>query len=96
MNSSNEVRELEKLSKGLAPKSGCKICRVILIVAVILFISSLLLVAFTLGKSSKKEAEIPPHVSTADETNNRFQVLRNEVRNQLGSTTIIRSSRQTK
>lgn len=90
MKSSKEISELEKLSADLAPKTGCRICKVILIATLLLFISSVLLAVFAM-KKSRETTEIvnPPRVLTAEQTSERMRVLRAYIESQRGSSTII-------
>ena len=97
MKSSKDIRELEKLSAGLAPKTGCTVCRLIFIATVILFISSVLLALFTLGSShSNLQRMEPERVLTSDQSSARIQVLREYIESQRGSTTIIIGKSKTK
>lgn len=90
MKSSKEISELEKLSDNLAPKTGCRICKVILIATILLFISSVLLVLFTMNKSRNNvELMDPPHALTAQQSSERMRVLREYIESQRGSSTII-------
>lgn len=97
MKSTNETQPLGEMSALLAPKKGCKICKLVLIVAVILFISSVLLAAFTLGRSRTGAPELDaPRALTADQQNDRYRTLQDLVKNQQGSTTIIMGKATTK
>ena len=85
MKSSNDISELRKLSANLAPKSGCRACKLILIAAIILFISSLLLAAFELGKSHMGVQQIDkPRVLSAEQQTDRIRVLQEFIREQQG------------
>ena len=97
MKSSKDIRELEKLSSDLAPKTGCTVCKMILIATVILFVSSILLALFALGssRSNLKRME-PERVLTSSQSSARIQVLREYIESQRGSTTIIIGKSQTK
>jgi hypothetical protein len=97
MKSQSEIRELERLSAGLAPKSGCTICRLIFIATVILFISSVLLALFALGRSHMGAQQIDtPRVLSADQSSERIRVLREYIESQRGSTTLIIGKTNTK
>jgi hypothetical protein len=97
MKSSKDIRELEKLSAELAPKSGCTVCRLILIATVILFVSSVLLALFALGSArSNLERMEPERVLTPTQSSERIQVLREYIESQRGSTTLLIGKPQTK
>lgn len=97
MKSSKDIRELEKLSADLAPKSGCTVCKLILIATVILFVSSVLLALFALGNSrSNLQRMEPDRVLTSEQSSARIQVLREYIESQRGSTTIIIGKTKTK
>lgn len=90
MKSQSDIRDLEKLSAGLAPKNGCTVCRLILIATIILFVSSVLLAVFSLGSSRANLEKLEPaRVLTPEQSSERIKVLREYIESQRGSTTII-------
>lgn len=95
MNDSKELRELEKLSAGLAPKkAGCKMCRVILIASAILFIATLGLVLLE-SRNMPGAANVPaPRITNPADKSERIKALREYIRSKEGTTTsiIVKSS----
>ena len=75
MNDSKEMRELEKLSAGLAPKkTPCKMCRIILIATIILFVASLGLVILVKVNIPNATNNIrPSHIITPEEQSRQFK-----------------------
>ena len=88
MNDSKEMRELEKLSAGLAPKKGsCKMCKVIFIASIVLLVSTIALVALE-SRMSGIEAPTQRKSSPA-ELSSHIQDLRAYAKSKQGTTTSI-------
>ena len=89
MNDSKEMRELEKLSAGLAPKkSSCRICKVLVVASIVLFIATLALVFLESRKVSNNEVA-KQRASTPAELSARIQDLRAYAKLKQGTTTSI-------
>ena len=90
MKSPNEIRELKKLSDVLAPKSSCTICKLIFIVTVILFISSVGLALFTIKRPPTDTQQIDTaRMLTPEQSSRRIRVLQEYIESQRESTTLI-------
>ena len=89
MNDSKEMRELEKLSAGLAPKKrSCQICKVLVVASVVLFIATLALVLLESRKISDNEIG-KQRASTPAELSAHIQDLRAYAKLKQGTTTSI-------
>ena len=90
MNDSKEMRELEKLSAGLAPKkSSCQICKVVVVASIVLFIATLALVL--LERSNIPATQNAPATNITDPgvKSERIKALRAYLKSQEGTTTTI-------
>ena len=95
MNNSKEMRELEKLSAGLAPKKGsCKICKVMVIASAVLFVATLSLVLLERGNMPGAKNAAPQNVTDPSVKSERIKALRAYLKAQEGTTTsiIVKSS----
>lgn len=94
MNDSEEMRQLEKLSAGLAPKkSSCKICKVIFIASIVLFVSTIALVVLE-TRNMPGGTNTPPPITSSTEKSERIKALRAYIQSKEGTTTsiIVKSS----
>ena len=97
MSNPNEMRELEKLSAGLVPKkSSCKMCKVILVATIILFICSLVLFVFNNQHILSQEEQMVPRFTSPSEQSERIKTLREYIQSKQGTSTTIIVKSQTK
>jgi hypothetical protein len=96
MKSSQEIKELEKLSSDLAPKSGCRVCRLVLVAAAILFISSVLLAAFALGRQASAPEIDNVRIQSVEASSDHVRDLQQYLASKKGSTTLIIGKTKTK
>ncbi len=90
MNNSKEMRELEKLSAGLAPKKGsCKMCKVVVVASVVIFIATLALVLLERKNMPGAANTAPTNITDPSVKSERIKALRAYLKQQEGSTTSI-------
>ena len=95
MNNSKEMRELEKLSAGLAPKkTSCNICKVMVVASVVLFIATLALVLIERNNMPGTANVAPTNITDPSVKSERIKALRAYLKSQEGTTTsiIVKSS----
>lgn len=90
MNDSKEMRELEKLSAGLAPKkSSCRICKVLVVASIVLFIATLALVLLERNNMSATRNTAANNITDPSVKSERIKALRAYLKSQEGTTTSI-------